>query len=646
MSETGKKKTRSRPSEPEPTGTAAAIALAGASREKADTFLDEQTALTRLQMEHLHEQRELHLSHLRWERFEDRMNGALKILVVVLGVALVAILIVAAWTASQADGLVVDEFSTPAAYGQAGMNGDVLAEDFAARLAQVSRFAMDHSFSNSAEVKWERKNGVRVEIPETGISLAEAMRILRGWLGRERMVSGNLRDLGHGQIALTIDIADAPPVSVSGPAQSLDALEQDAAEQVFGELDPVNVVNYLSAKDRHAEALAAAGRYVPIAQTPAERADSYGLWSYTTADMTGDLDLAIARAQLGIRFDPALAVVHIKLADYYGDLGRSEDVLHEAQTVLTLHDDDQLPAHQGRGLASMRAVASALVARLLGDFQSGCASEHVHLCGEAEIDIYRGYNAARRHDPVEAAQAITEARAAGAVNEADDAEARYQAEAELGDWRGAEGEAAFGASAYARDHATLNPRLVSVTVQTRFAPLLAVAEARQGKFDAAEHVITVTPDDCYECARARGLIASLQDHELAAVYWFGHAVKLGRSLPFAYADWGTLLLEKGYYDAAIAKFDAASRKGPHFADPLELWGEALMLENRSDLALARFEEANRTAPNWGRLHLKWGEALFYSGSADAAKAQFALAGRLALSTTDRAALARWIAAHG
>jgi tetratricopeptide (TPR) repeat protein len=71
-----------------------------------------------------------------------------------------------------------------------------------------------------------------------------------------------------------------------------------------------------------------------------------------------------------------------------------------------------------------------------------------------------------------------------------------------------------------------------------------------------------------------------------------------------------MLLRKGNYDAAIAKFTLANQKGPHFADPLEMWGEALMRKNRSDLALANFAEANKYAPNWGRLHLKWGEALF------------------------------------
>jgi Flp pilus assembly protein TadD len=85
---------------------------------------------------------------------------------------------------------------------------------------------------------------------------------------------------------------------------------------------------------------------------------------------------------------------------------------------------------------------------------------------------------------------------------------------------------------------------------------------------------------------------------------------------------------------AVFALCIANRKGPHFADPLELWGEALVASNRSDLALAKFEAAARTAPNWGRLHLKWGEALLWLGRKDEAKRQFARAATLDLTASD------------
>ena len=108
--------------------------------------------------------------------------------------------------------------------------------------------------------------------------------------------------------------------------------------------------------------------------------------------------------------------------------------------------------------------------------------------------------------------------------------------------------------------------------------------------------------------------------------------------------WRELL--KGNYEGAIAKFDSANRKGPHFADPLEMWGEALIAKNRSDLALAKFAEADKYAPKWGRLHLKWGEALLYTGDKASATKQFAIAARLDLSSAERAELTRIKNLHG
>ena len=140
--------------------------------------------------------------------------------------------------------------------------------------------------------------------------------------------------------------------------------------------------------------------------------------------------------------------------------------------------------------------------------------------------------------------------------------------------------------------------------------------------------------------RARADIDAVERNWDGAAYWFARAVKQAPSIPFAYADWGAMLMAKGDLDGAIAKFALAHQKGPYFADPLELWGEASMQKNRSDLALAKFAEANQYAPNWGRLHLRWGEALFYVGDKDGAQKQLVLAAHLDLSAAEKSELVR------
>jgi tetratricopeptide (TPR) repeat protein len=157
---------------------------------------------------------------------------------------------------------------------------------------------------------------------------------------------------------------------------------------------------------------------------------------------------------------------------------------------------------------------------------------------------------------------------------------------------------------------------LKVRFATFIRPFLALAKAKLGDTVGAEVVIAATPADCYACIRIRGNIGAIESNWGQADYWFARAVQQAPSIPFAYADWGEMLLKKGDPDAAIAKFTLANKKGPKFADPLEGWGEALMRKDRSDLAPAKFEEANKYIPNRGRLHLMWGEALGYAGRKD------------------------------
>ena len=86
----------------------------------------------------------------------------------------------------------------------------------------------------------------------------------------------------------------------------------------------------------------------------------------------------------------------------------------------------------------------------------------------------------------------------------------------------------------------------------------------------------------YDCLIARARIAELEGQHARADGWFASAIDGQKSIPFADADWGQALLERGDADAAIAKFTLANQKGPKFADR----------------ALAKFAEAEKCAPNW------------------------------------------------
>ena len=100
---------------------------------KLDAFLERQTRLTELQTEHLHEQRELMLSRLRWGRFSDRMKAMLQVMTALIGLAVVAGVAAMTWDASQDRSLVVEPFSAPPAFAQSGAGGQVIAADVVER---------------------------------------------------------------------------------------------------------------------------------------------------------------------------------------------------------------------------------------------------------------------------------------------------------------------------------------------------------------------------------------------------------------------------------------------------------------------------------------------------------------------------------
>ena len=613
------------------------LALGTASRRAADAFLEEQTALLRTQREHLHEQRALQISHLKWRRFNDWARAGWQVMLATLGAVLVAAIGTVLWDASQADGLVVDAFTVPPDFEGRGLSGDVVADDVVHRLGAIRKAAMIVSYSITNDVSADRANEIKVDIPETGVSISDAWRYLRRWLGHERHLTGSVRKLDDSRIALSLSLDGAGATTEMGKPSDLPALEQKAAEDVFGAFDPVNHINYLSSQGRRQEAMEAAARFVSVSQGPLH-ADAYTLWAYTTVYATGDFGLGFARAHMAMNVYPPLAVAHVIAGRFNFFLGHDEEQLAEARIILSLHNEDQLPAHRHGGFAEMQRQASGDIALLHGDFANALYAGCSHTCTEAGLLVTKAQLAARLHDTALAKQELVEGLAAGETGASNVNEARFDIHAEEGNWRAAAADAE-GISVYGKV-AEMSPYLIALTHSTHAGPLLAIAQAHAGQFAEAEATIDATPRGCVACVTARGDIDAMQKHRAAAIAWFANAVKLAPSVPFAYADWGAMLLRKGDYDDAMEKFRQANLKGPHFADPLEMWGEALMQKNRSDLALAKFEEANKFAPNWGRLHLEWGRALAYVGRRNASSGQFAIASHLDLGPADAAALAR------
>ena len=171
--------------------TAVAIALrkrrGGRAEPEFDAFLRDQRRLINLQAEHLHEQRELMLSRLRWGRFSDRLKALLQALTIMVGVAFAGAVAVMAWQAHEDHGVSIAAFSVPPDLAQRGVTGQEVASQLLDGLATMQRKTVTARPASTYANDWG--GDIKVEIPETGVSIGEMNRYLREWLGSETRVS-------------------------------------------------------------------------------------------------------------------------------------------------------------------------------------------------------------------------------------------------------------------------------------------------------------------------------------------------------------------------------------------------------------------------------------------------------------------------
>ncbi|HEY3778057.1 MAG TPA: hypothetical protein VGL35_08355 [Rhizomicrobium sp.] len=637
--------------------SAIALALSSAAHNarvaaKAESFLEKQarlsekqSALVELQAEEL--RRELGLHH--WSARIHHLSGILKLAfefaVALIVLAVAGLIGSAIWNAAHDRGLVIEAFQVPPDLASRGLTGQVVAGQLLDKLTAMQNATQSARPAQSYANNWG--NDIKVQIPDTGVSIGEFNHYLEGWLGHETHIGGEVFRSATG-ITVTARVSGGGNVSFGGPETSLDALLQRAAEHIYEQTQPYRYAVYRThglngASDSEWNESRQVLTRLTLDSDGEERAWAWlGLANIALFhDADARRGTLYLRRALSNKRDFVVAL--IDLAQSEGFLGHGEAAVmfgRAAETGL-----DRLPSAQP-ALTVYGLENAAATETVLGDFsgviaETERAAELPDMAGRAEYfrEIICG-SLAFEHDgraARSALRAMPGLPAADMPYRASRLELGFLINVALHNWPAVVAqESAVEKAQRAGFPGWDNTAILA----TGYRPWLALAKAELGDGTGAGRVIGATPPDCYDCVRVRGKIAALAQRWGAAAYWFRIATKQGPSLPFAYTDWGEMLMARGDYDAAIAQFTLANRKSPHFADPLEMWGEALMQKNRSDLALAKFAEADKFAPNWGRLHLKWGEALFYAGNRNAARKQFALTSALDLSAPELSELAR------
>ena len=659
------------------------MALGGASREKADAFLDDQRALIAKQG-HLVDLQAKELSHelkLRHWSLQLRhgsaiLKFALEISVAFIAVGLACLIGVAVWSAAHDDGLVIEAFSVPPDLAAKCVTGQVVATQM---LDKLSGLQTGSAYASRAPASYANNwdNDLKVEIPETGVSIGEFNRYLHQVLGHQTHITGEVVRSGDG-IAVTARFgADAGP-RFSGAEADLDGLLQKTAEEIYGRTQPYRYGIYLQNQGKIAEAEAFLSSHTNIGSST-EQAWVYAGW-YVTLTAQGRYQEAARAAKAAVAANPDVVFGWNRISSSAQTFGQPEAGLATERTIQRLLNGSVLKDLRPDAVTVQKSTVMNRIADLLGAYadetnrlnlsddplqqmQTVLATPGQNLINSIVAPINFASRLARMHD-LAAARRITAREPAyrDAIRQilATRPDARGQAifdlpaqtfrNAELAialaeeDWGRIRQIAPVMEAAEPKLNAAYLGGSITGYAPTGRWPLLAYAEARSGDFAAAHALIDRTPGDCDLCLRMRARIDAAESNAGGADYWFARAVALSPSIPFAHEDWGRVLLARGKPDDAIAQFTIANKNGPHFADALEGWGEALMAKNQSHLALEKFVEAEKYAPNWGRLHLKWGEALVYAGKRDEAKAQFARAAALDLTQSEKSELAK--VSHG
>jgi tetratricopeptide (TPR) repeat protein len=623
---------------------AASTILSAASREKADTFVDKQNELADLQIEDLKRENAIRHWSLRVRHISDVLKLGFEMAVAFIVIAIAIGFGFEIWAAMRADGLVIDAFTVPPSMADKGLTGQVVASKLLDRLAVLQSQTQSSRAASSFSNDWT--NDIKVEIPDTGVSLGQVVRFLHTTLGHESHLSGEMYQTPAGA-ALTVRMDNDPGQTFTASSGDLDALIQRAALAVYARAQPYRYSVYLAIQGKVLESYAAAKA---LAENGPESERPWGhVGMANNLQTMGRFEEQRRDALLARQENSDLLLPLLILANADNNAAHDQATVRESKAAQRLlqsngdHGANQKWRDYGEHMAGMQSR------ELTGDYRSasdGMWSDRwfqpIYITTESALNL------ARAHDPKSAAarlDSLPHAQfAPGYFDTGSDQTALVHALAamEHGDWNAAiDVLSRYQAAAHAaavKTHGVLSDRGTHDTIT---APLLATLYAKTGNWAKADALLKSLPDDCDICIRARGKVETIRHNWNAAEHWFGMVSARSPSIPFADTDWGEMLMRKGDLDGAVAKFESAHAKGPHFADPLEMWGEALIARNRSDLALAKFEEAAKYAPAWGLLHLKWGEALWWLGRKDEAEKQFAVAATLDLTPSEKAERARF-----
>ena len=507
-----------------------ALALGGANPEDAREFLKKQGRLVDLQSEYLADRDRYELSHLRWRRFTEQMKGALQVMTAVVGIAVAAGLGLMVWDAAHSKGLIIAPFSVPPSLQERGLGGEVIASQLIDKLNHMAKSESSRAVQSYAN-NWGEN--IKVEIPETGVSVGELSNFLREWLGHDIRITGEVYKTADG-IAVTARTAGEEGATFTGRESDLQALVQQAAEHVYEVTQPYRYANYLDrnfdpkgSEQRVAKARAIYWKLI-AGDDPKERAWAFNGLGTIASNFEGDQDKAIYYYGRALDEVPGFLIATFAIAARSpGVIGDEERYRLARETGRGLHEkqDADLNPHF---VPYATVTADWTVAFSKGDYRLAVALARTALrlpddfatLGRANFVNDALSAMARGHDLVAFRAFLRELD----WRELPPGDARVLYATERQDWRGlllqeqAHGQVFFISARRGALHSIFNALL---------SPYFALAHAEVGDFAGAERLIAPVGGGIDAGLQVRAQIAELQGQHARADFWFARGGSAG-----------------------------------------------------------------------------------------------------------------------
>lgn len=556
--------------------------------DHAEEFLAQAARLLRLQADALEKQSAVRTPLAA--RIEGASATLAKAGLAVISLAAAAIVGATLAGAIASHSVVVDPVLVPKTLADQGYTGQAVAAallDALSRTQAATRIAGHKPHLTEA---WNEP--IRLEIPETRLSLADLRSALARMLSGDIHVGGAILQRGPGDFVLVVRGGGIPARSFPLTPADIGKAMTPAADYIYGTAEPVAYATYLlqhfdgdGAVDflRRAYATAPAGARPSLAM----------LWARASA-FTGDFAAAVELDRMALYTD------HYDW-DAWEELAQDERLLEGPESERGVFRAMEATAAQAPANRHPPPTAFLLEYNLLHDTEAEIAAllqDRQSVSGGttqtadwynlamAELDRH-GTDAARRY--------LREASAEDPLLE------QHVRAVQSGL------TSSGGAAARLRALQAADDENWKITAYRNMIPdgpcALAIAYAQAGRKGEALATLrrAEAQNPAVGCGGNGAMVYEALGDRAAADQAFARVVAAEPSLPEPYEQRGEVLAARGETAAAADAFARAHARAPHWADPLKYEADARAKLGCAALAHARYGEALRYAPEWPEL---------------------------------------------